>query len=110
MNNRIQAALQLLQEHFAGHALGPRSLLKIVAELALLGKVHALGLLLFAELQTIAHDFRLAVFTVLAGSEIALLDGTLIAKALGAFEEELDALAAAETTYGIGVTCQVVLL
>jgi hypothetical protein len=44
---------------------------------------------------------------VLAGSEVALLDGTLITEAFWAFEEELDALAAAETTYGIGITCQV---
>jgi hypothetical protein len=47
---------------------------------------------------------------VLTGSEVALLEGTLIAEAFWAFEEELDALAAAETTYRISVTCQVVLL
>jgi hypothetical protein len=44
---------------------------------------------------------------VLAGSKIALLDGTLIAEAFGAFEEQLHALAAAETTDGISITCQV---
>jgi hypothetical protein len=45
---------------------------------------------------------------MLAGSEITLLDGTFIAEALGAFEEQFHALAAAETTDGIGITCQVV--
>jgi hypothetical protein len=45
---------------------------------------------------------------MLARSEIALLNGTLVAEALGAFEEQLHALAAAETTDGIGITCQVV--
>jgi hypothetical protein len=45
---------------------------------------------------------------MLAGRKIPLLDGTLIAEALGAFEEQLHALAAAETTDWIGVTCQVV--
>jgi hypothetical protein len=45
---------------------------------------------------------------MLAGSKVTLLDGTLIAEALGAFEEQLHALAAAETTDGIGITCQVV--
>src|SRR5580693_517667 len=47
---------------------------------------------------------------MLSGSEIALLDGALIAKALRAFEEQLHALAAAQTANCIGITCQIVLL
>jgi hypothetical protein len=66
-----------------------------------------LALLLFAQLQAVAHDFGFAVFAVLAGSEIALLDGTLIAETLCAFEEQLHALAAAETADWIGITGQV---
>ncbi|SPE45587.1 hypothetical protein SBA7_900029 [Candidatus Sulfotelmatobacter sp. SbA7] len=108
MHDRVQAAFQLLQKHFASHTLGACRFLEVVTELAFLSEVHALGLLLFAQLQTVAHDFRLAVLTVLAGGEVALLDGTLIAEAFWAFEEELNALAAAETTYGIGITRQVV--
>jgi hypothetical protein len=97
----------LLQKQFPGHALGARGLLEIVAKLAFLGEVNTLGLLLLSKLQAVAHDFRLAVLAVLAWSKIALLDGTLIAEAFGAFEEQLHALAAAETTDGIGITCQV---
>ena len=70
-------------------------LLEVVAELAFLGEVHALGFLLLAQLQAVAYDFGFAVFAVLAGSKVALFDGTLIAEALGAFEEQLHALAAA---------------
>jgi hypothetical protein len=47
---------------------------------------------------------------MLSGSEVALLDGTLIAKTLCAFEEKLHALAAAQTADWIGITGQVVLL
>ncbi len=97
----------MLQQHFAGNALGARRFLEVIAELAFLGEVHALGLLLLAKLQAVAHDFRLAVLAMLARSEVALLDGTFIAEAFGAFEEQLHALAAAETADGIGITGQV---
>jgi hypothetical protein len=43
----------------------------------------------------------------LSGSEVALLDGTLIAKTLCAFEEQLHALAAAQAADCIGITGQV---
>ena len=59
-----------------------RSLLEVVAELAFLGEVDALCLLLFAQLQTVADDLRLAVFAVLAGRKVALLDRTLVGEAL----------------------------
>src|SRR5579862_8035741 len=107
VDNVVQAALKLLQEQFAGDAFGAGGLLEIISELAFLGEVNTLGLLFLAQLQAVAHDFRLTVLAVLAGSKIALLDGTLIAEAFGAFEEQLHALAAAETTDGIGITCQV---
>jgi hypothetical protein len=97
-----------LQQHFAGDAPGAGGFLEVVAELAFLGKVDALGFLLFAQLQAVADDLGFAVLTMLAGSKIPLLDGTLIAEALGAFEEQLHALAAAETADGIGITRQVV--
>src|SRR5271167_577867 len=83
----VQAALQLLQEQFAGDALGARGLLEVITELAFLGEVNTLGLLFLSKLQAVAHDLRLAVLAMLARSKIALLDGTLIAEAFGAFEE-----------------------
>src|SRR5258706_6010433 len=47
---------------------------------------------------------------MLSGSEVTLLDGTLIAKTLCAFEKQLHSLAAAQTADWIGITGQVVLL
>src|SRR5882762_4841477 len=47
---------------------------------------------------------------MLSGSEVALLDGTLVGKTFRAFEEQLYALAAAQTANCIGITRQVVLL
>src|SRR5437588_256405 len=94
INNVVQAALQLLQKHFASDALSPGSFFKIITELAFLGEVNTLGLLLFAQLQTVTYDLGLAVFTMLSRGKISLLDRTFVAEALGAFEEQLHALAA----------------
>src|ERR1700704_4565593 len=110
VDNIVQPPLQLLQEQFAGDASGARRLFKVIAELAFLGKVNALGFLLFAQLQTIADDLGLAVLTMLSRGEVTLFDRTFVAEALGAFEEQLHPLAAAETANCIGITCQVVLL
>jgi hypothetical protein len=43
--------------------------------------------LLFAKLQTVAHDFRLTILAVLARNEIALFDGALLGVAALAFQE-----------------------
>src|SRR5579864_2802906 len=91
----VEATLELLQQLLAGHTPGTGSLLEVVSELAFLGEVDSLRFLLFTQLQTVTHDLGLAVLPMLPGSEIALLDGTLIAEALCAFEEQLHALAAA---------------
>src|SRR5579864_5791979 len=106
----VEPALKLLQEHFAGDGLRARCLFEVVAELTFLGEEDSFGLLLFAQLQAIPDDLRFAIFPVLAGSEITLLDRALIAETFCPFEEQLHALAAAQTTYCIFVTCQVVLL
>ena len=85
-------------------------LLEVVAELAFLREVHALRLLLFAKLQAVADDLGLTVFAVLAGSEVALLDRTLVGETLCAFEEQLHAFAAAKAAYCVFITCQISLL
>ncbi len=72
----------MLEQHLAGDALGTGGTLEVVAELAFLGEVDALRLLLFAKLQAVAYDFRLAVLTMLAGCEIALFNRTLVREAL----------------------------
>src|SRR6202034_3883079 len=90
----IQTPLQLLQQQFAGYALCARGLLEVVSKLAFQREVDTLGFLLLAQLQAVANNLGFAVFPMLSGSEVALLDGTLIAKTLCAFEEKLHALAA----------------
>ena len=91
----VEAAFELLEQLFAGHTFRSSSILEVVAELAFLGEVNALGFLLFAQLQAIAYNLGLLVFPVLSGSVVTLLNRTLIAEALGALEEELDAFPAA---------------
>ncbi len=83
------------------------ALLEVVAELAFLGEVHALRLLLLAKLKSVAHDLGLAVLTVLPGCEIALFDRTLVREALCALEEQFHSLAAAKAAYCVSVPCQV---
>ena len=102
----VQAPLQLLQQNFAGHALGAGGLLEIIAELAFLGKINALSLLLLAQLQAIADDLRFAVAAMLARRKIALFNRTFFGKTLCALEEQFHALAAAKTTYCIFIACQ----
>ncbi len=107
VDDAVQTALQLLQQDFAGNALGAGGLLEVIAELAFLREVHTLRLLLFAKLQAVADDLGLAILTVLAGSEIALLDRTFVRKALSALEEQLHAFATAKAAYCVFISCQV---
>ena len=101
----IQTAFELLQKDVTSHALGARGLLKIIAELFFQREIDALGLLLFAQLQTVADDLGLAVFAMLSGREVALLDRAFLTETLCALEEQLHALTAAKTTYCTGITC-----
>ena len=55
---------------------------------------------------TIPDNLCLTILAVLAGGEVALLDGTLVGKTLSALQKQLDTLAAAKTAYGILITCQ----
>src|SRR5579872_48551 len=100
----VETALELLQKDFTGNALRRRGLFEIVAKLAFLREIHALGLLLFAQLQAVADDLRLAVFTVLTGGKVTLLDGALVAETASAFEEQLHAFATAKATDRISVS------
>src|SRR5579864_8016330 len=93
----VETAFQLLQKLLAGNPLRARSLLKVITELAFLREVDALRYLLLAQLQAVAHNFGLPVLPMLSGSEVALLDWALITETLCAFEEQLHALAAAQT-------------
>ena len=57
------------------------------AELAFENAVDAADLLLFAKLEAVADDLRLAILAMLSGNEVAALDGALFAVAALAFEE-----------------------
>src|SRR5580704_3881236 len=106
----VETPLQLLQQQLAGYAPRACGFFEVVAELAFQREVDALGFLLLAQLQPVANNLGLAVLPMLSGSEVALLDGALIAKTLCAFEEQLHALTAAQTANCIGIACQIVLL
>ena len=89
VGNVVEAALQLLDQQFAGDAGGAVGLLVVLAELAFEGEVHALGLLLLVQLQAVAHDLGLAILAVLARGEVALLDGAAIGVHLVPFKKSL---------------------
>ena len=102
----VEASLKLLKEEFAGDAGLVRGLLVVSAELSLEGEVDALGLLLLAQLQAVADDLlNLLGLAVLAGGEVALLDGAFLGEAFCSLEEELGSVAAAEASDGSCVTC-----
>src|SRR3954467_14895703 len=86
VGNVVQAALELLQQALAGHTLGARGLLKIIAELFFKREVDALGLLFLAELQAVAHDLGPTVLAVLTGREVALFDCALLGETLLSLE------------------------
>jgi hypothetical protein len=97
-----------LQQRLAGDAAGPLRLLEVAAELVLEHAVDALDLLLLAQLHAVAGHLLLARLAVLAGREVALLDAALLRVAALALEEQLHALAAAETANGSDVSRHVI--
>ena len=69
VNDVVQAALQHVEHVLAGDALHAAGLLEQIAELVFEQLIIAAGLLLFAKLQAVADDLRLAILAVLAGNE-----------------------------------------
>src|ERR1035441_2481033 len=106
VDHAIQAAFQVGQHHIAGDAFGQRGLLEVVAELGFQQAIDAAGLLLLAQLQAVADQLGLAVFTMLPGDEVAFFDGALFGVAALAFQEYLHALAPAKPAYRADVSCQ----
>src|SRR5712671_284255 len=105
VNHVVQPALQLLQEQFAGDTRLARGFLKVVPELGFQGEIHALGLLLFPELQAVADNFGLAVLAMLAGSEVALFHRALVSKTLGPFQKQFHAFATAKAADCTFISC-----
>src|ERR1700736_4756325 len=79
VNYVVQPALETDEQVLAGDALLVRGFFKPVAELPLQQPVDAAQLLLLAELQTIADELGLTVFTMLSRNEVALFNSALLA-------------------------------
>src|SRR5262249_31595824 len=95
----VEAPLQLLEQDLARDALLLGRAVEGEGELALHEAVQPLRLLLLAELEAVALQLALdpRALAVLAGGVVALLDRALLGEAAIALEEELHALAAAQT-------------
>src|SRR3954464_5343927 len=101
----VETALEQLQQRFAGNpALAIRHF-EVAPELVLQHAVNALDLLLFAELQAVAHELRLAQLSVLSRRQIALLDRALLRIAALPLQEELHSFAPAQPANRSDVTC-----
>src|ERR1700678_4443836 len=96
----VQTTLKLLNEQVAGDASCLVGLLIVGAELGLEGEVDALGLLLFPQLQAVAHNLGLAALAMLARSEVALFERATVAEAFGALQKEFGAFTTAKAAYG----------
>jgi len=94
----------LLDQQLARDALRAAGLFVVFAELAFEREVHALGLLLFMQLQAVADDLGLAVLAVLTGRKVALLEGATVGGALGALQKKLGAFATAKAADCSGIT------
>src|SRR5690606_6413162 len=99
----VEPALQDLEEVLTGLAGLPARLLVVVVELPLEHAVDPAGLLLLPELELVLRLLRPAA-AVLTRRVRADLDRALGGLALGALEEELGLLAAAELAVRSGVT------
>src|SRR4051812_43195278 len=77
VNNIIQTLFQHGKHLLASNTLLIHGFLIKVPELAFENAVIPTRFLLFAQLQTIADDLRLFVFSVLTRSKVALLDSAL---------------------------------
>ena len=74
VNGVVEPPLQHAEHVLAGNALHAAGLLEQIAELVFEQLIIAARLLLFAKLQSVADNLRLAILAVLAGSEIAFFN------------------------------------
>src|SRR5262245_18518176 len=100
----VEPPFEQLQECFASNTASALRLFEVTTELILQHAVNALDLLLLAQLHAVSNELRLSRLAVLAGHKVALFKRALLRIAALAFEEQFDALAAAEATDGANVT------
>src|SRR5690606_34349912 len=99
----VEARLEQLQQVLAGVAAAAFGLLEIAAELPLEDAVHALDLLLLAQLQSVVGRTRPRRAAVLAGLAVEL--ALRIEPAARALQEEIGAFAAGKLGLRSGIAC-----
>src|SRR6266550_503443 len=97
----VQSPFQHEEQVLARDPLLALRFLEVVPELPLQNAVDTPGLLLHAELETVARFLGAAVLPVLPGRVAAAFERALLREAARAFEEELLSLPAAEPALGI---------
>ena len=103
VNHVVEPPLEENHQRFAGDAPHAVRALEQPTELPLEQAVHALQLLLLAQLQAVLGEFH-ASLTVLSGRIVPPLDGALIGVAALSLEKELQPFTPAEPTHGRSIT------
>ena len=99
----VEPALELLEQHGAGDALGTLGAFEVVPELGLEDTVDSARLLLGAKLDAVVTCLATARESVLSREQTTALVERAVGHAFRALEIELGALAAAETADGTGL-------
>jgi hypothetical protein len=94
----VEPPLEQDHQRFAGDALRPVRFLEQLPELPLEQAVHALQLLLLAELEAVLGELH-APLAMLAGRIVATLDGALVGVAPLSLEEEFQTFTPAKPAY-----------
>src|SRR5689334_14917458 len=103
----VQTPFEHAEHVRAGDALHSAGLLEQIAELAFEQLIITARLLLLAKLEAVADDLRFAILAVLAGREIALLDGALFRVATLALQKQLHPFPPALPADGTNISCQI---
>ena len=103
----VEAPFEHLHEPLAGDAFHPGGLPDVRAELTFQDAVGLTGLLLLPQLDPVFRQATPAagLHVLLTGRALAPFDGTARRMAPVALQEELDAVASAQPTYGSFVSC-----
>ena len=104
VNDVVKAALQNAEQVFTSHAGFALSHIEVLGKLAFQNAVVAFGSLFCAQLGAVLGNF-FPGFAVLARDRSSAGDRALIGIASLALEEQLFALAAAESAYRTGISC-----
>src|SRR5262245_52608047 len=101
----VEPLFKQLQQGFASDAAGPLGQMEVAAKLAFHQPVHALDLLLLAQLGSVLGKLA-ASLPMLAGGIVASFNRALIRVAAFALQEQLQAFASAQPTHRFRITSQ----